>query len=734
MRFVLSTQAPKVFISYSHDSPAHAERVRALADRLCSEGVDCTIDQYEQAPPEGWPQWMDRRIEEADYVLVVCTDTYLRRATGKERPGVGRGVRFESVLIVQDLHDAAMRNEKFIPVLFEEARPEEIIKPLRGTTHYRVGTAEGYDALYRRLTGQPRIRKPPVGRRRTLPSAGPVPHYPDDHVRELSEALEDAYRRQEELVSSGQDPAAVREEILDLRRRIREGGQLKAGDFLLEGRFKLLEPIGRGGFARVWKAYDRSGRQLVAVKVLHGQYAEDRTRRERFFRGARKMAELHHQGIVRVIEDYGDDAGFYFFVMEYVGGGDLRQAVLSGRLSPEDRLRIVLEVSDALELAHQHGVIHRDVKPANILLDAEHRPKLTDFDLVRAQDTTGGTRTGMLGTVIYAAPEVMERPQDAGVPADVYGLGMTAIFALHGAELPLDALRDAPGFVERLEVSEAGKAALARAVAWKVGERCGSVAEFRRELHEGLNEKRHRQPPAGEERIHEKDGTVLVYVPGGEFTLGADDIADEEKPIHQVRLSPFWIGKFPVTNEQFARFLEANPKQRKPGRWNDESFNQPLQPVVGVSWEDAVAYCRWAGLELPSEAQWEAAARGQDQRRYPWGNAEPTASLANFDGKEGKTTPVGSYPSGAGPYGTLDQAGNVWEWCADAWDESAYKGREGQLDPVATSDEVAGRVLRGGSWFDQAWNLAAAFRLRLGAGNRGRRIGFRCVLRFGPEP
>ncbi|MCP4660788.1 MAG: TIR domain-containing protein, partial [bacterium] len=162
----MSTQSPKVFISYSHDGPAHAERVRVLADRLCSEGMDCTIDQYEQAPPEGWPQWMDRRIAEADFVLVVCTDTYLRRATGKERPGVGRGVRFESVLIVQDLHDAAMRNKKFIPVLFEEAKPEEIIKPLRGTTRYRVGTAEGYEALYRRLTDQPEIRKPPVGPRR----------------------------------------------------------------------------------------------------------------------------------------------------------------------------------------------------------------------------------------------------------------------------------------------------------------------------------------------------------------------------------------------------------------------------------------------------------------------------------------------------------------------------------------------------------------------------------------
>ncbi len=235
------------------------------------------------------------------------------------------------------------------------------------------------------------------------------------------------------------------------------------------------------------------------------------------------------------------------------------------------------------------------------------------------------------------------------------------------------------------------------------------------------------------EREHKKDGTVLLYVPDGEFTLGADDIDEDSRPIHTVHLSPFWIGKYPVTNEQYRRYLEDTPDQRKPGYWDDKEFNQPQQPVVGVSWEDAVAYCRWAGLGLPSEAQWEAAARGQDQRRYPWGNAEPTASLANFDQKEGKTTPVGSYPGGAGPYGTLDQAGNVWEWCADGWDASAYKGREGQLDPVATSDGVAGRVLRGGSWVVQARYLAAACRLRSRAGSRHRSIGFRCVLRFGPE-
>lgn len=100
---------PKVFISYSHDSPVHSERVWLLADRLRGDGVDCMIDQYHPAPVEGWPRWMDREVEEADFVLIVCTPIYYRRARGEERPGVGHGVTFESVLIVQDLYDAGMQ-------------------------------------------------------------------------------------------------------------------------------------------------------------------------------------------------------------------------------------------------------------------------------------------------------------------------------------------------------------------------------------------------------------------------------------------------------------------------------------------------------------------------------------------------------------------------------------------------------------------------------------------------
>jgi serine/threonine-protein kinase len=153
-----------------------------------------------------------------------------------------------------------------------------------------------------------------------------------------------------------------------------------------------------------------------------------------------------------------------------------------------------------------------------------------------------------------------------------------------------------------------------------------------------------------------------------------------------------------------------------------------------VSWEEAQAYCRWAGLCLPSEAQWEAAARGTDGRRYPWGNAEPTPELANYGGRESGTTPVGSYPKGAGPFGALDQAGNVWEWCEDVWDTAAYRERDGQRNPLGHTGDPAVRCLRGGSWNYDAWSLPAAYRNGYHASLRIWVIGFRCLLPAGPEP
>jgi tetratricopeptide (TPR) repeat protein len=159
---------PSVFISYSHDSPAHLERILMLSNRLREAGVDCRIDQYEESPPEGWPRWCDRQVEESAFVLVVCTEIYLRRFQGKESPQVGRGVTWEGHIITQELYNAQGRNTKFIPVALSKDDARFVPITLQSATEYRL--PEGYDLLYRRLTNQPRWTMPDLGKVKSMPT------------------------------------------------------------------------------------------------------------------------------------------------------------------------------------------------------------------------------------------------------------------------------------------------------------------------------------------------------------------------------------------------------------------------------------------------------------------------------------------------------------------------------------------------------------------------------------
>ncbi|MCA8972983.1 MAG: SUMF1/EgtB/PvdO family nonheme iron enzyme, partial [Planctomycetes bacterium] len=185
-------------------------------------------------------------------------------------------------------------------------------------------------------------------------------------------------------------------------------------------------------------------------------------------------------------------------------------------------------------------------------------------------------------------------------------------------------------------------------------------------------------------------GIRFLYVPGGAFEMGDPELS-WASPVHRVRLSPFWLAETTVTNAQYGVFLEESGYEAPP-LWRDRRFNAPEQPVVTVSWHDATAFCAWLGeicghpVRLPSEAQWEYAARGTDGWRYPWGDdaPDPTRAVFGWDLEKDKPTPVGSVPAGRGPFGHLDLAGNVWEWCADVWRGDAYRERAERdvLDPV----------------------------------------------------
>ena len=160
---------PKVFISYTHDSQDHMDHVLDLSNSLRNNGIDCNIDQYEISPSEGWPRWMINQIDEADFVLVVCTENYERRFTGKEEPGKGLGVKWEGAILTQKLYDDDAKNTDFIPVIFSPDDSAHIPVVLRGATHYKINTEEGYKALYRHLTHQPPNIKPELGEIESMP-------------------------------------------------------------------------------------------------------------------------------------------------------------------------------------------------------------------------------------------------------------------------------------------------------------------------------------------------------------------------------------------------------------------------------------------------------------------------------------------------------------------------------------------------------------------------------------
>ncbi|MEP7133841.1 MAG: formylglycine-generating enzyme family protein [Chloroflexota bacterium] len=219
-----------------------------------------------------------------------------------------------------------------------------------------------------------------------------------------------------------------------------------------------------------------------------------------------------------------------------------------------------------------------------------------------------------------------------------------------------------------------------------------------------------------------KDGMMLLYVPAGKFTMGNDNNGDDVKPAHLVYLDAFWIDQTEVTNEQYAMCISNGgcthlSSTKSPTRsnyyGNPEFYNYP---VIYVDWKQANAYCAWVGRQLPTEAQWEKAARGADGRVYPWGNTAPNDSLLNYNSAVRDTTEVGKYPDGKSPYGVYDMAGNVWEWVSD-WYGGNYYQSSPSSNPLGPNDpsgsvEQAGyaQVLRGGSWYYEEGSLRSIFR------------------------
>jgi len=628
------------------------------------------------------------------------------------------------------------------------------------------------------------------------------------------------------------------------------------------GKYEILGELGKGGFGVVYKARDTTLDRLVALKVLHSQLTLEDRFVEYFEREAYSLAKIDHPNVVTIYE-IGNFEGQVFIAMRYLPGGSLSDKLRrQGSLGQQEAFAIFDQICRGLMAGHKRGVVHRDVKPGNILFDDNGQAIVADFSIAKAVQmstvvaTTGSV--GFAGTPSYMPPEMW----DEGVvtPAvDQYSLACVMYEMLTGRKLfegetTSKIMHSHFSPVILPETMPLGlRIILKKALAFEPENRYASIDEFRQALEayektgyiqeqkpvinpvveptayrkEELSKKPKEQtlglrqqskqlkrlppvilwmiggvlvvmiptffltrsklttvplsvegdpPPTlattltsatqeptitkaptptdtplptaqvDNSRVRKIDGMAQVLVPAGSFTMGNDYSKEDEKPEHSVWLDSYWIDTYEVTNGQYAKCVSEGacyPPDYRNSESNDiyygnRSFDD--YPVLFVSWHDADKYCQWVGGRLPTEAEWEKAARGdKDTRIYPWGDfyagnyanlcdRNCTLSWSDKGVNDGyrDTAPVGSYPDGASQYGAMDMAGNVCEWVADWYQKDYYINKQDWSEPQGPATGYQ-RVLRGGSWYDDTVYLSVSIRLGYDPNKSFYDVGFRCV-------
>ncbi len=499
---------------------------------------------------------------------------------------------------------------------------------------------------------------------------------------------------------------------------------------LLAGRYVIRSLIGRGGMGAVYAARDTLLAEDVALKCLLPGLLRTEKARRMFLQEAQTTRKLRHENIVAVHDVNTTPEGILYISMELAAGESLRE--LLRRQRNEKRLvevrfavSVVSQMLAGLEYAHRF-VIHRDIKPENVILLANERVKLLDFGLARAveEELALGAddpkkKKRLVGTMGYAAPEQVKfQPLDPR--ADLYAVGLV-LQELLTLRTPLDPPR--PLDQVRRDVSPSLARVLEKALEEDRERRWTDARAFRAALEEAYAAS-YRPPAAavpGAASAAAASTEGMVWFPGGRFLMGSNALR-EASPEAEVSVAPFWMDAHPVTVAEYRRYLEETGAP-PPRYWNDPDCRGDEQPVVGVSWQEAAAYAAWAGKSLPTEAQWEFAARGRENRTYPWGALPPDATRCNFGDHIGGTTMVTLYEDGCTPDGIHDLAGNVFEWTLDPF--APYDTLRNRPDEAA---QIPRRAVRGGCWQSTPEELATAARRGVFPETQARTIGFRCVV------
>ncbi|MEZ6187014.1 MAG: bifunctional serine/threonine-protein kinase/formylglycine-generating enzyme family protein [Planctomycetota bacterium] len=588
---------------------------------------------------------------------------------------------------------------------------------------------------------------------------------------------------------------------------------------VLRGRYRLQGQLGRGGMGAVYLGWDSLKACTVAVKELRPEYAADELLRRRFEREAATAAKLFENLHVVTVHDFFAEGPTHYIIMEHLRGGtllDRMQDAPDGRMDVPSVLEIGRQAALGLHGAHEMGLVHRDIKPGNLLFDDEGVVKIADFGVVRvSQDdmTQLTSMGGHPGTLVYMSPEQIDGAEVDG-RSDVYSLAAVLYECLSGVryfERPamrrndravMEAICEQPAVPLRKRVpyvSPEVEALVGDALSKDQRQRLNAldfahaIAELQRQPRSAptitppsrrvprIRDKQTRagavdtqtHPHARGERVdttrpytrrsqrvapltpgnverRDVDQAPMVRLPAGTFTMGSAEASDEMPP-RRVTLPAFLIDRVPVTVGRYRRFLESieaegapriplirrlfgGDKDHRPSGWGSAEFHELCptddHPIVLVDWFDAYVYARWAGARLPTEAEWERSARGlADVRRFPWGDEDVDEERAVFGRRTSGPDPVGTRPRGTSPEGVQDLAGNVWEWCGDRYDASAYRQLPSENPHLAmTTDARVRAVKRGGSWTNAPQSLRVSKRGFELLATRRPNLGFRCAV------
>lgn len=557
---------------------------------------------------------------------------------------------------------------------------------------------------------------------------------------------------------------------------------------VLDNRYEIIGIVKSGAMGCVYRAKDTRLDNDVAVKQMlstfanpkDAQYAEIRFQEE-----AKILSTLHHSGIPKVIDYFttiepSTRKTLHYLVMTFIEGKDLETIIRERGRKPfsiDEVLNYFGQILEIFEYLHTQSppIVYRDLNPRNIMVQ-DGKLFLVDFGIAKV--LTPQQKGTAIGTPGYTAPE--QYKGYAEPISDIFSLGALVHYLLTGINpedyrvkifsyeppkqfnpsIPEELNTLIMSMVEILPDKRPQSAAIVMRQLTLLSQiksnynaqqniSAGNIQVLSANSYQPIT---HAKPAVFEMSIYRpvdleyigkndkgfdeyrnlNDEAVMVLVPSGEFLMGCSseifgllrDGTSDEYPRHTVYLDAYYIYKYEVTNKQFAKFVNEVGYKIE-GNWKDYAISKrENHPVVNVTWNDAMAYCRWVGGTLPAEAQWEKAARGTDGKIYPWGNrwdgskcnwykGPKLSGMADIHKRRG-TLPVGSFPSGASPYGCMDMAGNVWEWCGDWYGVDYYKN--GPSRNLQGPESGQYRVLRGGSWLND--NHSA----------------FRCSLRLWDHP